>query len=264
MHPILLLVFSIASSTLVLSQTASTGSDSFISNPVADQDASPEDTVKTEVKSPAPRPYRKSTAVSALNVIPTGDFGSTDISNGGFAKPGWGVSLESRNNLGHGFSFISYSTYSWINLDTDAMEKAFTSSLQARTTVTGGQHRPFLTTLGLGKTVFKQGNVQAGVSAMAGIMYNSFKAFQIKVFDDNNNVLFSDILKFDTDFEFTYLFGVDLNYYVIPEVLAIHLGGNYVTANLNTFLQSDHFEAIKVDGKMQMMNVNLGVIFNTN
>jgi hypothetical protein len=78
-------------------------------------------------------PYKKSSGVSVINANPIGQLKAKNLEKGGFALPGWGVSFDSRNHLGYGFSFISYSSYAWIGMDDEGLAKKFTEDLGNKT-----------------------------------------------------------------------------------------------------------------------------------
>lgn len=204
--------------------------------------------------------YKKSTAINVLYAIPVGEFGKKS-DEGGYANPGWGVSFDSRNHLALGFSLVSYSSYCWINLDSKAMSERMTSDLGLRTVVDGGQHRPFFTTLGLSKHFYVTPGVQVGVSATVGVLYNSFKAFQLTIYNTNEDVIYSDYLRFDSDFAFAYGFSSDINVFLIKDILALHFEARYNTAKTDTYLRSNYFDPIKTYQKMQFFNLNLGMVF---
>lgn len=205
--------------------------------------------------------YKKSTGINVLYAIPIGDFGKKELDKGGFAMPGWGVSFDSRNHLGYGFSFVSYSSYSWINLDSKVMGTKFTGELGLRTEIDGGQHRPFFTTVGLAKDFYLHERILFGFSATAGLLYTSFKPFTIKVYDNTNQVVYDDILRYDADFAFAYGFSTQLNFMLIKNVLAFHVEIKYNAANTDTYLRSNYFSPIRSNEKMQFLNFNTGFVF---
>ncbi len=211
--------------------------------------------------------YRKSTGINAVYSLPLGHFGSTDLSTGGFASPGWGIGFDNRSFVAKGFYFVSKSTYSWLDLDNEALMRALDKRLAAdgfigtTTSVTGGQYRPFFTTIGLGKDFYINQRIQVGITAQLGVLYTSFKSFEIDAYDAGGNLFYSDVLKFDPDFAFAYNFGATFNFFLIPEVLAFHLEGNYTAANTDSYLRSGLLKPIKANENLQLFNINFGFIF---
>jgi hypothetical protein len=134
--------FIVLSSLSIHSQT---DSSKIAASPTVAASVKPQENLdkKSESK-PIPKiTYKKSTGISALYSTPIGNFGKRDLDKGGYAKPGWGFAFDTRTFLGLGISFVSYTTYSWINLDQDAMAEDFSVALNQPTTIEGGQHRPF-------------------------------------------------------------------------------------------------------------------------
>lgn len=215
--------------------------------------------------------YEKSTGISALYCLPIGTFGSTDINKGRFAGAGWGIGFDSRSFIrSSGFSFISYTSYSWIDIDRAALGKAFDTELQQilptlSTQVTGGQHRPFYTTIGLGKDFYLSDRVQLGLSAQGGLLYTSFRKMDLRVYDRTSGALISEaIVGYDDDLAFAYLFGISGNFFLIKDVLALHVECNFSSANTDTNMNVDYgttSETYRIKDKTQMINLNFGFVF---
>jgi len=193
--------------------------------------------------------------------VPLGAFGSTDTETGGFAKNGFGFAFDSKNYISHGFSFISHSAYSWINLDVESMSQQLTDELGLKTVLKDGQHQPFVTTIGVNYDYFFSERFNIGINAQAGILYNSFRALDMKVYDSSNTVIYSDLLSFDSKLAFAYCFGADLTFALIPKVLAFQLSVDYTAGNLDTYLVSRNFDPVKGMEKMQFLNLGAGLIF---
>jgi hypothetical protein len=87
----------------------------------------------------------------------------------------------------------------------------------------------------------------------------------MKVFDKNNNnaLIYDDILRYDSDFAFAYTFGAECNLFIIKDVLAFHIEGNYSAGKTDTYLRSNYFSPIKAVDKMQFINLNMGFVFTT-
>ena len=199
-----------------------------------------------------------------IYAIPLGDFGSKDASSGGFATRGFGFSFDSKTYLFYGFSFVSHSVYSWVNLDANAMSDQLTKDLGLKTVITGGQHQPFVSTVGVNYNYYFTKKICLGVNAQAGILYNSFKPFELKIYDNSNNVIYNDLLGFDSKLAFAYCGGTDLSFSLIPHVLAFKLWATYTASNVDTYLTSKYTDPIKSITKMQFMNLGIGfVVFNS-
>ncbi len=105
----------------------------------------------------------KATTIGAFIASPVGNFGSTDINNGGFAAPGWGVVFDSKTKIKNGLSYVFHSTYSWMDIDQEAMSKEFSDYLGLKAEVDGGQHQPFLSTIGLNYDFYFTKRVRIGL-----------------------------------------------------------------------------------------------------
>ena len=205
-----------------------------------------------------------SSTIGAFIAFPMGEFGKTDLENGGFAKQGYGFAFDSKNILAKGFSFVSHSTYAWVDIDGDAMAKAFDEEFGAgyRTEITNGQHQPFLSTIGLNYDYHVTKRVSFGANAQAGILYNSFRPMGIKVYYTPNNILlYDDIVSYESNFAFAYGFGVDISFSLIPNVVSFQITADYSAGNLNTYLISKQFDPIKSVDKMQFLNLGASLVF---
>lgn len=207
---------------------------------------------------------KKATSLGATASIPVGRFSGTDLKEGGYAQTGWGLYFDSKTTLKSGLSFISHSTYSWVPLNHKAMMNTFTKELGRRTEIKGGRHMPFLTTLGLGYEANATKKLKLGVSAQAGLLYNSFKGFDINVYDANNNVLFSDNLKFDSQFTFAYLFGVNASVNLLKNLVDLQLTADYSASKFTSSIRSYNLPPIKTSQQIQIVNVGLGFVVYTN
>jgi len=69
---------------------------------------------------------------------PVGQFGSTDLGDGGFAKTGWGLVFDSRTRtewLPANSSIFIHSTYQFNKMDSEALSKAYSDALGNRVVV---------------------------------------------------------------------------------------------------------------------------------
>ncbi len=206
---------------------------------------------------------KKATSFGAMASIPVGSFSSTDIHDGGYAKTGWGLFFDSKTMLKSGLSFISHSTYSWVPLNQAELAKTFSSELGRKTTINGGKHMPFLTTLGVGYDLHPTRILTVGITAQGGLMYNSFKPFDIDVYDNNNQLLFSDNLKFDSQFSFAYVFGAQVGLNVVKDLVDIQFSADYSAARFNAMLRGHNIPPIKTSQQIQLVNIGAGIVVHT-
>lgn len=207
---------------------------------------------------------QKTTSFGAMYCLPVGDFGSTNLEKGGFARAGWGLYFDSKSTFKHGLSFISHSTYAWVPLDQKAVAQAFTENLGRKTEVTGGKHKPFLTTIGAGYDFKATRFLTIGISAQGGILYNSFKGFDMAVYDaTGTGILFSDNFKYDAEFSLAYVFGAKFNFSLIKDLLSFQLAVDYSGSKYQSYLRSYHLEPIKTTQNIQILNIGAGFAFHT-
>lgn len=207
----------------------------------------------------------KTTSFGAMYCLPVGDFGSTSLQKGGFARAGWGLYFDARKTFKSGLSFISHSTYAWVPLDQQAIATAFTENLNRKTTVTGGKHKPFLSTVGVGYDFKATPFLTIAVSAQGGILYNSFKAFDMSVYDANGTTIaFSDNFKYDAEFSLAYVFGAKFNFSLLRDVVSFQLSVDYSGSKYQSYLRSYHLAPINTTQNIQILNIGAGFAFHTN
>lgn len=207
---------------------------------------------------------KKSTSFGAMASVPVGQFSGTDLKDGGYAQTGWGLYFDSKTTLKSGLSFISHSTYSWVPLNHNALSNTFTTELGRKTEISGGKHMPFLTTLGIGYEINATSFLKFGVSAQGGLLYNSFKGFDINVYDANNALLFTDNLKFDSQFTFAYVFGVNASVNLVKDLVDLQVTADYSASKFTSTLRSHNIDPIKTSQQIQLVNVGLGIVVYTN
>ncbi|WP_294672152.1 hypothetical protein [uncultured Fluviicola sp.] len=207
---------------------------------------------------------RKTTSFGAMYCLPVGDFGSTNLEKGGFANPGWGLYFDSKSTFKGGLTFISHSTYAWIPLNQESIAKAFTENLGRKTEVTGGKHKPFLSTVGVGYDFKAASFLTIGISAQAGVLYNSFKGFDMTVYDSTGtSVLFTDNFKYDSEFSLAYVFGAKFNFSLIKDLISFQVSVDYSGAKFDSYLRSYQLQPIKTTQHIQIVNIGAGFAFHT-
>jgi hypothetical protein len=206
---------------------------------------------------------KKTNSFGAMYVLPVGDFGSTDLDKGGFARAGWGLYFDSKSTFKSGLSFISHSTYAWVPLDQEAMAKALTNGIGFGTArVSGGKHKPFLTTIGLGYDFKAASFLTIGISAQTGILYNSFKALEVTIIDPNGNTLVTADFKYDSEFSLAYVFGAKFNFSLIKDILSFQVYADYSGAKFQSYLRSQPMD-FKTTQNIQMVNIGAGFAFHS-
>lgn len=205
----------------------------------------------------------KANTLGAFIASPVGNFGSTDINNGGFAAPGWGVVFDSKTKVKNGLSYVFHTTYSWMDIDQEAMSKEFSDYLGLKAEVDGGQHQPFLSTIGLNYDIYFTKRLKLGINGQAGVLYNSFRPFTLKVYDANNVLFYEDIVQYESAFAFAYCFGADFTFHLIKNLLGLKISADYSAGNLDTYLISKNLPPTKSVSKLEMLNLGVALEFYT-
>lgn len=209
---------------------------------------------------------KRQNGINAVYNIPVGDFGGVDGGEGGYADKGWGIGFEKKTYFLKGLYFVSRSSYSWIPLNTEELSKDLEEATGLYNEIDGGQHRPMIGTFGLGLDFKPLQLFSVSVNAQGGILHNSFKPFDIKIYDNGpgSTVLVSDVYKFDSDWAFGYSFGLDAQLFIIPNTLSIYASANYTAAKIDSYLRSHYSEPEKSVSKMELININFGIAFHGN
>jgi len=200
----------------------------------------------------------------AFIASPVGKFKSTNLDGGGFAKPGWGIVFDSKNNikgLPEGLSLYFHSTYQWNEMDTETLAQKFTEGLGNRTEISNSKYSPLLTTVGPSYEFSLGEKVKFGVNATAGIIFNNTKAFTIKVYDNNNVLIVNELVNFDDKVAFAYSFGAELKFVLVPELIGLSLYSDYTSANQTTDITSQNIQENDSFQKLQYFNTGIKLVF---
>jgi hypothetical protein len=206
---------------------------------------------------------QQESSLGGFIATPVGDFKSTDLDDGGFAKKGWGVVFDSKSKfkgLPEGLTIYFHSTYQWNEMDTETLAKEFTESLGMRTEITNSKYSPILATIGPAYDFKLAENFKLGINGTVGIMFNNTKAFSIKVYDDNNNLIVNEHYNFDNNVAFAYSFGAELRYDIVPKVLGFALYTDYTSAKQSTDISSQNTD-VETFQKLQYLNLGAKLVF---
>ena len=209
----------------------------------------------------------KGTTLGGFASIPVGKFGSTDLNDGGgFVKTGWGFVFDSKlrsKNWKDFFSLNFHSSYQWNQIDNEAVAKAYTEELGFRTEVGESRHAPIVTTIGPMFDFALSDGIILSATGGVGIMFNNTKSFSIQVFDDQNNTLYSDVVKFDNNPAFTYVLGLDLTFKVIDDLLDIALYADFNAANQSLEFEFKNIAPVKSVEEMRYLNTGIKLTLYT-
>jgi hypothetical protein len=196
--------------------------------------------------------------------MPVADFKSTDISGGGFAKPGWGIVFDSRSNvkfLPENWDFYFHSTFQWNNMDNEKLQEAFTRELGNRTVVSKSKYSPILTTIGPSYMLKLGKNTRLAFNTGVGIMFNNTRAFSVRVYDNNNNEIVRETVNFDNDPAFAYVVGLELKFKLVEGLMGGALYVDYTGAKQTTTLSFDSVDPVKSFEKLQYLNLGFKLTF---
>ena len=201
--------------------------------------------------------YTQENSFGVFIASPVGKFKSTDLDGGGFAENGWGLVFDSYSQptfLPKNIKLYSHSTYQWNKMDTRTISEKFTQALGNRTEVSESRYSPLLTTFGPHIDFGNGEKFKLGISATGGVMFNNTKAFAIRVFDVNDNLIFNELINFDNKVAFAYTFGANLRFQLIPELLALMVYFDYTSANQKTDINSQNISVSDSFQKLQYFN----------
>jgi hypothetical protein len=200
----------------------------------------------------------------AFIASPVGNFKSTDLDGGGFAKPGWGIVFDTKNSikgLPKGWSVYFHSTYQWNELDTETLAQKFTEGLGNRTEISNSRYSPLLTTVGPAYEFSLSEKVKFGVNGTVGIIFNNTKAFTIKVYDANNTLIVNELINFDNKVAFAYSFGAELKFVLVPDLIGLSLYSDYTSANQTTDISSQNIQDNNSFQQLQYFNTGIKLVF---
>ncbi len=195
---------------------------------------------------------------------PVGDFKSTTIGNGGFAKSGGGIVFDSKypiKQLPAAWSFIFHSTYQWNNMDNIALGQKFTEQLGYRTEVSDSKYSPVLATFGPGYDFALGERIKLGLKAGIGVMFGNTKAFTVKVYDNNNNEIANQLVNFDNQISFAYSLGTELKFEIVKNLFALSLYSDYTSSKQSTELSFTSSPPVGSFQKLQYFNTGFKLVF---
>ncbi len=205
---------------------------------------------------------QEETSIGFFMASPVGSFKSTDLHNGGFAKSGWGLVFDSRGKLFSlkNWSYYSHSTYQWNDMDTQALSGAFTQQLGNRTEISDSKYSPFLTTIGPAYQFDISEKAKLSLMGSIGILLNNTKAFTVKVYDSNNNIIANELVNFSNDATFAYSFGMEFKVELIKDVVALALYSDYTSANQQTELTFTSAAPVSSFEELRYFNTGIKIV----
>ena len=200
---------------------------------------------------------QEGSSFGAFVAVPVGNFKSTDLRNGGFAKTGWGIVFDSKSHfksMPDNLFLYFHSTYQWNEMDTEALAAAFTKELGKRTTITESRYSPLLTTLGPSYVFDLTDKLKLALNGTVGIMFNNTRSLGIRVYDDNDTELLREAVSFDNNVAFAYTLGVELRFPLFKDLIGGAVYVDYTGAKQKTTLTFDTLDPIKSFEQLQYLN----------
>lgn len=204
------------------------------------------------------------TSFGGFLASPVGDFKSTSLDKGGFAKPGGGIVFDVKYTtqlLPKGWNFSFHSTYQWNDMDTQEVSRKFTEQLGYKTVVSDSKFTPVLTTIGPGYDFSIAERVKFGLKGGIGFMFNNTKAFTIEVYDASDNIIANELVNFSNRIAFAYMLGAELKFEIVKDVFGITLYSDYTSATQQTELTfSSKTPAINSFQKLEYLNTGIKLV----
>ena len=208
---------------------------------------------------------QRTSSFGAFISSPVGSFKSTDLSDGGFAKTGWGIVFDSDTKLkflDEHFSLHIHSTYQWNDIDTEKLSESYTDALGFRTEVSESRYRPILTTVGPGYNIdFGNERMSIGILTGVGVLFNNTKAFTVTVFDDSDQELTKELVNFDNNVAFAYMFGAEFIFSIVPDLFKLSIYSDYMSSNQKVEASfSNSTEQVKSFESLNYLNYGVKIV----
>lgn len=208
---------------------------------------------------------QESSSFGAFMATPVGKFKSTDLDGGGFAKAGWGIVFDSKNNfnfLPEPWSVYFHSTYQWNEMDSEAVSARFTEALGHKAIVSDSKYSPFLTTIGPAYDIDLGDRFQIALNGSVGIAFTSTKAFTVKVYDESDVMIINELVNFDNKVAFAYTAGAELKYELVKDLFSVALYFDYTGSNQSTDISFKTADPTESFQKLQYVNTGIKLVLN--
>lgn len=196
--------------------------------------------------------------------FPLGSYGSTDLSTGSFAEPGWGVMVESRSgmpNFPEGLYLSLHYSYQYNNFNSNAfasgLDEVLGGGLSSR--VAAASYNPSVITLGPVYEWEPLSRLTVEAKAGAGIMITNIDPIVISIFDDQGNNIISEVLRFESKPTITYLAGVHVSYH-LSKILNLGLFAEHSFANEEIKTTFGGVEGI--NSRFSILYINAGLMLS--
>jgi hypothetical protein len=170
--------------------------------------------------------------VGFFRSFPVGNFGSSHLDNGGFAKSGWGFFLENNSKpklFPKWLTFATRFSYQKNKLDAEGMKRKFTEALGYETRIGEADYKPIMLLGGPHLEVSLRPKMHLQLKSGFGVMFTKLDAFRLEVLDKQGNVFVDDVIDTSSNIPFAYLVGAQLRQ-IITKNLSIGLSADYTSA----------------------------------
>ncbi|KAB2810158.1 hypothetical protein [Phaeocystidibacter luteus] len=197
---------------------------------------------------------------------PMGEFGRSDIREGGFAQPGFGFQFEAQMQVPALIDEIRigiYYSYQNNPIDIDALNNGFNEALQGNATayLQGGGFRPVRVMIGPSYRAELSESFSATFKTGIGMLVANMNPINIQAYDSNNDLIFSDALYFQSDVSFSYLVGFDVDY-KLSNYWSVGLFADFSSAKETLYAAFDPGNSI--NGEQYVAFLNSGIHLRMN
>lgn len=203
-------------------------------------------------------------SIGYFQSYPLGVYGSTDIADGSFAQPGWGVVLESRAkmpNLPDGLFLGFHYSYQYNDFDSQAFATAIDNSLgdPFRSLVSNSSYHPSVITLGPYYEFNPINRFSVELRSGLGIMFTNIDPIVINVYDGFNSLVYSEVFRFQSKPTFTYLAGMTVGFDITRY---LRLGAFVEHSSAKEEIKSTFDNIDFVSSEFKLIYLNAGINFS--
>lgn len=200
---------------------------------------------------------------------PAGKYGSTSLSDGGFAEPGWGLFLDSKIaqptwpfglQLGFHFSYQEHEfSQSELTRTFDNYFKVLIGN-EYSTLISIGYYKPLVMTLGPYYDLYLSEKWTVNLKSGLGVLFANMDPMRFNILDQNNQIIAQEVLEFEGNAVFTYFVGGALSYSLSDDwQLGFSVDHSAAEEKITTtFSRGNSIDAIQ---RISILNIGLQVSY---
>ncbi|NVK27329.1 MAG: hypothetical protein HWE14_04750 [Flavobacteriia bacterium] len=197
---------------------------------------------------------------------PMGEFGRSNIRDGGYAQPGFGFQFEAQMQVPALIDEIRigiYYSYQNNPIDIDALNTGFNEALGGNATayLQGGGFRPVRVMIGPSYRVELSDAFSTTFKTGIGMLMANMDPINIKAYNNNNDPIFSDALYFQSDVSFSYLVGFDVDY-KLSNYWSVGLFADFSSAQETLYAAFDVGNAVNSEQYVAFLNSGIHLRMN--